>query len=231
MELIRQTFGGNGRASEIAAPEGAEEQIFPLWGHEMHCRSPPVSQEFLAVQDAYLQERLQERGVVRVEDLRPREPGGLYLWQGDITRLACDAIVIAANSGLTGCYRPNHHCIDNCIHSFAGVELRLACAQLMAEQGHPEPTGQAKLTPAFNLPCRFVLHTVGPIVQGPVTDRDRALLVSCYNSCLKLANPAGLRRSVAFWSHFHRGIPFSPGPRWSQLWCGPKRNFCSRVVL
>lgn len=196
VELIRQLLAEWPEYQEIAVPEGAEEQRFLLRGL-LNVRPPaPVSQEFLAVQDAYLQERLQERGMVRVEDLKPREPG-LYLWQGDITRLACDAIVNAANSGLTGCYRPNHHCIDNCIHSFAGVELRLSCAQLMAEQGHPEPTGQAKLTPAFNLPCRYVLHTVGPIVQGPVTDRDRALLVSCYNSCLKLAAQQGLA-SVAF---------------------------------
>ena len=121
----------------------------------------------------------------------------LYLWQGDITTLQCDAIVNAANSGMTGCYVPGHRCIDNCIHTFAGVQLRSACARLMAKQGHEEPTGQAKLTPAFNLPCRYVLHTVGPIVTGRVTARDRALLASCYRACLTKAAEAGLE-SIAF---------------------------------
>ena len=111
--------------------------------------------------------------------------------------LQCDAIVNAANSGMTGCYVPGHRCIDNCIHTFAGVQLRSACARLMAQQGHEEPTGQAKLTPAFNLPCRYVLHTVGPIVTGRVTARDRALLASCYRACLTKAAEAGLE-SIAF---------------------------------
>ena len=119
------------------------------------------------------------------------------LYVGDITRLKVDAIVNAANSGMTGCYVPGHRCIDNCIHTFAGVQLRSACARLMAKQGHEEPTGQAKLTPAFNLPCRYVLHTVGPIVTGRVTARDRALLASCYRACLTKAAEAGLE-SIAF---------------------------------
>ena len=125
--------------------------------------------------------------------LRP----GLYLWQGDITTLKCDAIVNAANSGMTGCYIPNHRCIDNAIHTYAGVELRQYCEEMMERQGHPEPTGQAKITPAFNLPCRYILHTVGPIISDRVTRRDRELLASCYRSCLKLAAEHGLE-SVAF---------------------------------
>ena len=106
-------------------------------------------------------------------------------------------IVNAANSGLTGCYIPNHRCIDNAIHTFAGIELRLACQEIMQRQGYPEPTGQAKITPAFNLPCRYVLHTVGPIVDGCVTERDEELLASCYLSCLELAAENDLE-SVAF---------------------------------
>lgn len=125
--------------------------------------------------------------------LRP----GVYLWQGDITTLKCDAIVNAANSGMTGCYIPNHHCIDNAIHTYAGVELRQYCEEMMERQGHPEPTGQAKITPAFNLPCRYILHTVGPIISDRVTRRDRELLASCYRSCLELAAEHGLE-SVAF---------------------------------
>ena len=154
------------------------------------------SAEFLNIQDAYLQEETAKKGVTDVDDLTPVQQG-LYLWQGDITTLKCDAIVNAANSGMTGCYVPNHRCIDNAIHTFAGVQLRQACAELMRAQGREEPTGQAKITPAFNLPCRFVLHTVGPIVTGRVTRQDRALLASCYRSCLQLAANHGLE-SVAF---------------------------------
>ena len=101
-----------------------------------------ISPEFLTVQDAYLRQALAEDGITRVEDLTPVD-GDLYLWQGDMTRLACGAIVNAANGGMTGCYVPNHACIDNCIHTFAGVQLRLDCAELMARQGHEEPGGQA----------------------------------------------------------------------------------------
>ena len=125
--------------------------------------------------------------------LRP----GVYLCQGDITTLKCDAIVNAANSGMTGCYIPNHRCIDNAIHTYTGVELRQYCEEMMERQGHPEPTGQARITPAFNLPCRYILHTVGPIISDRVTWRDRELLASCYRSCLKLAAELGLE-SVAF---------------------------------
>ena len=152
--------------------------------------------EFQKVQDAYLQSEIAAKGITKLEDLTPVQPG-LYLWQGDITTLQCDAIVNAANSGMTGCYVPNHRCIDNAIHTFAGAELRLACAELMEKQGFPEPTGHAKITPAFNLPCRYVLHTVGPIVYGEVTPEDEAALTSCYQSCLQLAAERGLE-SVAF---------------------------------
>ena len=148
------------------------------------------------MQDDYLQGETAEKGVTDIADLTPVQPG-LYLWQGDITALKCDAIVNAANSGMTGCYIPNHRCIDNAIHTYAGVELRLTCAELMETQGHPEPTGQAKITPAFNLPCRYVLHTVGPIITGRVSKRDKALLASCYRACLELAAENGLE-SVAF---------------------------------
>ena len=152
--------------------------------------------DFLQMQDAYLQGETAAKVITDIADLTPIQPG-LYLWQGDITTLKCDAIVNAANSGMTGCYIPNHRCIDNAIHTFAGVELRLTCEQLMEQQGYPEPTGQAKITPAFNLPCRYVLHTVGPIISGIVTKEDKELLASCYRSCLELAAENNLE-SVAF---------------------------------
>lgn len=163
----------------------------------MNVRPPvPASDEFLKVQDAYLQERLEERGVTKLEDLTPVQPG-LYLWQGDITTLAVDAIVNAANSQMLGCFVPCHGCIDNAIHTYAGVQLRLECAKLMTAQGKEEPTGKAKITKAYNLPCRYVLHTVGPIIYGAVTKTDQELLTGCYRSCLDLATAHGLR-SVAF---------------------------------
>ena len=154
------------------------------------------SAEFLKIQDAYLQEDSAKKGVTDIEELTPVQPG-LYLWRGDITALRCDAIVNAANSGMTGCYVPNHRCIDNCIHTFAGVQLRLYCEEMMEAQGHAEPTGQAKITKAYNLPCDYVLHTVGPIVSGRVTREDERLLASCYRACLTLAAQNGVE-SIAF---------------------------------
>ena len=177
-------------------PTDAERQKILLRGL-MNVRNPhPISPEFLEIQDTYLWEETAKKGITDIRDLPPMQPG-LYLWQGDITTLKCDAIVNAANSGLTGCYIPNHRCIDNAIHTYAGVELRLACEAIIRAQGHPEPTGRAKITPAFNLPCKYVLHTVGPIIGSQVTGRDKSLLASCYRSCLELAAMYDLE-SVAF---------------------------------
>lgn len=163
----------------------------------LNIRPPePVSADFLRVQDEYLQQELRARGVTGLCDMQPVRPE-LYLWQGDITTLACDAIVNAANSGLLGCFYPCHGCIDNAIHTFSGVQLRLECARLMQAQGHGEETGRAKLTPAYNLPCKYVLHTVGPIVGGRLTKHDREMLADCYRSCLMLAGRCGVR-SIAF---------------------------------
>lgn len=162
----------------------------------MNVRPPlPAGREFLTVQDAYLQERLVEKGVTRIRDLSPVRPG-IYLWQGDITTLAVDAVVNAANSQMLGCFVPCHSCIDNAIHTYAGVQLRLECASIMTGK-KPEPVGRAKITKAYNLPCRYVLHTVGPVIYGDVTETDRKLLADCYRSCLELAAAYGLH-SVAF---------------------------------
>lgn len=155
-----------------------------------------ISDDFLIVQDEYLQEETKKKGVTSLAAMTPIEPG-IYLWQGDITTLRCDAIVNAANSGMTGCYHPCHNCIDNCIHTYAGIQLRNACAEIMKRQGHEERTGQAKITPAFNLPCKYVLHTVGPIVQGRLTGVHEEQLASCYRSCLALAEENGIE-SIAF---------------------------------
>lgn len=182
------------RRMEIESSEqAAKRQLRSLMNVRM---AAPVTGEFEEVQDAYLQEVNAERGIVALSDLEEIEPG-IYLWQGDITRLAVDGIVNAANSGMTGCYQPCHNCIDNCIHTYAGIQLRNYCQELMDKQGYEEPTGQAKITPGFNLPCKYVLHTVGPIVQGGLTEEHERLLASCYESCLKLADENGLK-SIAF---------------------------------
>ena len=158
--------------------------------------------EFLRVQDEYLQEESRARGIVdaqtifaSTEQANARPP--LYLWRGDITTLKIGAIVNAANSGLTGCYQPCHSCIDNAIHTAAGIQLRAECAAIMQEQGHAEPAGKAKITRAYNLPCDFVIHTVGPIVHGKLTERDCVQLANCYKSCLSIAQENGVG-SIAF---------------------------------
>ncbi len=194
--LITYLIGESPRYGGMKIPddEAAQKRLLRAL---MNVRPPrPVGADFLAAQDEYLAEELRARGVADIADMTPVEEG-IFLWRGDITTLRCGAVVNAANSGMTGCYVPCHGCVDNAIHTYAGVQLRLECARLMAEQGHEEETGKAKLTRAYNLPCEYVIHTVGPVVFGEVTDRDRELLASCYRSCLELARENGID-SVAF---------------------------------
>lgn len=155
-----------------------------------------ADQKFLKIQDTYLQEETKQKGITHFSDLVPIQKD-IYLWQGDITTLDCDAIVNAANSQLLGCFYPNHGCIDNAIHTYSGIQLRLACANIMKKQGYEEPTGKAKITPAFNLPCKYVIHTVGPIIQGLLTKKSIDLLASCYRTCLELADSYQLQ-NIAF---------------------------------
>ena len=163
----------------------------------MNVRMPaPISDEYIKIESEYLREETAAKGVTRIADLRPVEDS-IYLWQGDITTLECDAIVNAANAQMLGCFRPLHTCIDNCIHTFAGLRLRNCCDEIMRKQGFEEPTGQAKITPAYNLPCKYVLHTVGPIVEGRLTKTHEEQLASCYTACLSLAEENGCK-SVAF---------------------------------
>ena len=194
--LIRRLLDEDGRYRGMGIPSDADGQKKLLRGL-MNIRPPKgMDDEFLEIQDEYLKCETVRKGITDIKDLTPVS-GGIYLWQGDITTLRCDAIVNAANSGMTGCYVPNHRCIDNCIHTFAGIQLRIKCGEIMDEQGYGEPTGRAKITPAYNLPCRYVIHTVGPIITSRVTKKDRELLASCYRSCLELAAENGLE-SVAF---------------------------------
>ncbi|MGN0552938.1 MAG: protein-ADP-ribose hydrolase, partial [Oscillospiraceae bacterium] len=163
----------------------------------MNIRRPmPIGDDFLKLQDEYLQAEIMEKGITDLSDLTPIS-GDIYLWQGDITTLRCDAIVNAANSEMLGCFCPCHGCIDNAIHTFSGIQLRQECAEIMHKQGCSEPVGKAKLTKAHNLPCKYVLHTVGPFIGGEVTGNDEEQLAACYRSCLALAEENGIS-SVAF---------------------------------
>lgn len=165
----------------------------------MNIRLPrPLGAEFLKIQDEYLSEEVKRRGITDINTLPTTSVNNrIILWRGDITTLKADAIVNAANSALRGCFIPCHSCVDNIIHSVSGVRLRLACDDLMKKQGYDEPTGSAKITPAFNLPCRYVLHTVGPVVSGKLTEAHCRQLADCYKACLELALENKLK-SVAF---------------------------------
>lgn len=200
LQLLRYLVG------ELCAERGAEDpeayDVDSLWmtfRALVNTRPPwPADDAFLAAQDELLRGLVAEAGVHDIDEATPSpKDSRLRLWRGDITTLAADAIVNAANSQMLGCWVPGHHCIDNAIHTYAGVQLRAECARLMAGQGTEEPTGQAKLTPAYNLPAQRIIHTVGPIANGCPTARHRRQLASCYESCLDLAEAEGLR-SIAF---------------------------------
>ena len=194
--LIKELLKEDKRYKNIEIPKNPTEQG-DLLRALMNVRiAKNVDDEFIKVQDEYLQDETKRKGIVDIDDLKPIKDG-IYLWQGDITTLRCDAIVNAANSAMTGCYVPNHRCIDNAIHSFAGVELRLECDEIMNRQGYGEPTGQAKITNAYNLPCKYIIHTVGPIISYKLTSEDCELLANCYRSCLNLAAKNNLE-SIAF---------------------------------
>ena len=163
--LIRKLLEEQTDYKNLTVPQNLAEQKKMLRSL-MNIRFPKrIGEDFLVVQDEYLQEEIAGKGITDLQDLSPVSEG-IYLWQGDITTLRCDAIVNAANSGMTGCYAPCHGCIDNCIHTYAGMQLRLECAEIMKKQGHKEETGKAKITSAYNLPCKYVLHTVGPIISA-----------------------------------------------------------------
>ena len=201
--LIDYLIIENPQYSEMELPESEAEKR-DLFRALRNVRMPkPVSEEFLRLQDEELQAQLQEKGIIELSDCRDAinrvsTSKTLLLWQGDITRLRVDAIVNAANSQMLGCFYPLHRCIDNAIHSAAGVQLRQECHELMQRQGHEEPTGHAKITKAYNLPCRYVIHTVGPIIpNGIPADFQKEQLASCYRNIMACADENGLE-SLAF---------------------------------
>lgn len=174
----------------------------------MNVRWPGMAEdEYIKLQDELLKEEAVEKGIVHGSDIPPisreypcagiKNADRISLWKGDITRLGVDAIVNAANGQLLGCFVPCHGCIDNVIHSAAGIQLRNECAEIIAAQGHELATGKAKITKGYNLPAKHVLHTVGPIVGVQVTDKQKEELKSCYLNCMKLAEKEGLK-SIAF---------------------------------
>ena len=191
-----------GQAAGVGETEAAQRNLLRAL---MNVRPPlPLTEEFVRLQDELLAAERQERGVIDVTALSAAPSDErITLWQGDITRLSADAIVNAANAALLGCFIPCHRCIDNAIHSAAGLQLRAECAALMERQGHPEETGTAKITQGYNLPARHVIHTVGPIVSGALTDEHRELLASCYRSCLHL----GAEHRLLL--HLNRRVSFS----------------------
>ncbi|MCD7729819.1 MAG: protein-ADP-ribose hydrolase [Clostridia bacterium] len=186
----------NERGEDSAMPQSETQQKM-LLRSLMNVRPPRKAESaFLRVQDEYLRAETEQKGITDASSLKEIAPN-ICLWQGDITTLKCDGIVNAANSQMLGCFCPCHGCIDNAIHTFAGVQLRQECAKIMQAQGHSEPVGIAKITGAYNLPCKYVLHTVGPVVYGKVTQKNKRDLANCYLSCLELAIESGLE-SLAF---------------------------------
>jgi O-acetyl-ADP-ribose deacetylase (regulator of RNase III) len=174
----------------------------------MNVRMPEViNEEFLQVQDEFLRNETIRKGIVKITyipTIAEEFPSSslpfkekLFLWQGDITRLDAEAITNAANSQMLGCFAPCHGCIDNAIHSAAGIQPREECFHIMKEQGHEEEIGKAKITKAYNLPCKHVIHTVGPIVRAGLTMAFEEDLRSCYLSCMKCAIESEVR-TIAF---------------------------------
>lgn len=196
--LLKQLLSELSEYKDITIPAKEDEQK-KLLRSLMNIRPPrPIGADFLKVQDEYLSEEIKEKGIVNGEALSVSPINNrLVLWRGDITTLKVDAIVNAANSALRGCFIPCHSCVDNIIHSNSGIQLRLACHEIMLKQGYDEPTGTAKITPAFNLPSNYILHTVGPIISGTLTQKHCRQLADCYDSCLKLAAEHDLK-SIAF---------------------------------
>ena len=194
--LIKELISEKNEYKNIQIPSDDAQQKILLRSLRNIREAKNADKNFLEIQDEYLQEELMQKGITDINTLLQVKKN-IYLWEGDITTLKCDAIVNAANSAMTGCYEPCHSCIDNCIHTFSGIQLRAECDSLMKKQGFLEPTGNAKITGAYNLPCKFVIHTVGPIIKNSVTKKDCELLQSCYRSCLNLAKKNNLQ-SIAF---------------------------------
>lgn len=200
--LISRLLKERPQYAHMKIPDEAGEQK-KLLRSLFNSRMPEtIGEEFIKIQDEYLQSETKGKGITELSEL-PQIEQDIYLWQGDITTLKVDAIVNAANSQMLGCFCPCHGCIDNAIHTYAGIQLRNECHALMEEKrkifggNYEEPTGMAMITGGYNLPCRYVIHTVGPIVSGRLTKNDCQQLSDCYRSCLEAALERGIK-SIAF---------------------------------
>jgi len=205
--LINELIHEDNRYKDLEIPDSHLEQTRLLRSFMNVRMSKEISEEFLHVQDEYLSTLVKEKGIVNLTDIPTVAEefplsslpykDKISIWQGDITSLEIDAIVNAANSQMLGCFAPCHGCIDNAIHSAAGIQLRDECYEIMNQQGHEEETGMAKITKAYNLPCKHVIHTVGPIVGSKLTKELEEDLRSCYWSCLECAVKNEVR-TIAF---------------------------------
>ncbi len=227
-ELVEAFKADSVRYADIPTPKDAEGRK-RLLRSLMNVRMPaPLPPEILRIQDEYLTVRAEEKGIVRPEDV-PEAEEGIRLWQGDITRLAADAVVNAANSQMLGCFVPMHACIDNCIHTYAGVQLRAECARQMAllreryGEDYEQPTAVPMLTDAYDLPAKKVIHVVGPIVSDALTARHEEELARCYRACLDLAEENGLA-SVAFCC-ISTGVFMFPNERAAEIAVGTVRAY------
>lgn len=190
----------------------------------VNLRKPyPLEEKILKLEDQLLQLELKEKVIADSKDI-PLIEDKISIWLGDITLLKVEAIVNACNSYLLGCFVPNHTCIDNAIHSFSGIRLRLKCNEIM--QGKEEETGKAKITSAFNLPSDYVIHTVGPIVSKTLTDKEINELKECYISCLELARHNNIK-TIAFPS-ISTGVFKFPKDKASEIAVDTVRNYLKK---
>ncbi|MED4227838.1 MULTISPECIES: protein-ADP-ribose hydrolase [Bacillaceae] len=248
-ELVEKLLKENNDVRNIEVPHnytGKRELLRGL----LNVREPkPLDVEFLQKLDSLLQTELREKGVVEVENLKTIStlfPNNLFnqsdkfiLWQGDITQLNADAIVNAANKYMLGCFQPLHACIDNVIHSAAGPQLREDCETIMSIQKELEMTGGAKITRGYNLPAKFVLHTVGPIVPKgtKLTEKQKAELASGYQSCLELANEIKTIKTIAFCA-ISTGVFGFPKPEAAKIavktvndWLNTHSNYFEKIIF
>ena len=240
-ELVEAFKADSGEYKNLKTPEDAEGRR-RLLRSLMNIRMPaPMAEETIRLQDEYLRGRTEEKGIVRPEDI-PVLEGVLSVWQGDITRLAADAIVNAANSQMLGCFQPCHSCIDNCIHTYAGVQLRAECSRRMDQlrirygRGYEQPTAVPMLTDAYNLPAKKVIHIVGPIVYDMLTPELEQDLAACYANTLGLCAENGLR-SLAFCC-ISTGVFRFPKQRAAEIavqtvrqWTGEHPGVMDRVIF
>lgn len=180
--------------------------------------TPPtqLSEQYYRLEEELLQEELKSKIITKANEVTEKISDKIYLWRGDITTLKVDAIVNAANNKLLGCFIPHHSCIDNEIHSTSGFALRNECHKIMLDQDGDEETGNAKLTKGYNLPAKYVLHTVGPIINGTLTKEDEYLLSSCYKSCLDIVKKSEDIKTIAFCS-ISTGVFRFPKERASEI--------------